>query len=69
MRRYKVQKESTLHLALHQHGGLQFFVKTLTGKTIVALDVDASTAKDAKAKIQDAENVPRCACVVACCSS
>jgi len=31
---YNIQKESTLHLVLHLRGGMQIFVKTLTGKTI-----------------------------------
>ena len=36
-----VQKESTLHLVLRLRGGMQIFVKTLTGRTIT-LDVEAS---------------------------
>merc|ERR1711982_245787 len=35
---YNVQSESTLHLVLRLRGGMQIFVKTLTGKTIT-LDV------------------------------
>uniref|UniRef100_A0A8R7R792 Ubiquitin-like domain-containing protein n=1 Tax=Triticum urartu TaxID=4572 RepID=A0A8R7R792_TRIUA len=31
---YNIQKESTLHLVLRLHGGMQIFVKTLTEKTI-----------------------------------
>ena len=38
---YNIQKESTLHLVLRLRGGMQIFVKTLTGKTI-ALDVEAN---------------------------
>ncbi|CAM9628695.1 unnamed protein product [Pylaiella littoralis] len=37
---YNIQKESTLHLVLRLRGGMQIFVKTLTGKTIT-LDVDS----------------------------
>jgi hypothetical protein len=37
---YNIQKESTLHLVLRLRGGMQIFVKTLTGKTIT-LDVEA----------------------------
>ncbi|KAA0162520.1 hypothetical protein FNF28_04694 [Cafeteria roenbergensis] len=33
---YNIQKESTLHLVLRLRGGMQIFVKTLTGKTITA---------------------------------
>ena len=32
---YNIQKESILHLVLRLRGGMQIFVKTLTGKTII----------------------------------
>ncbi|SPT19468.1 unnamed protein product [Triticum aestivum] len=35
---YNIQKESTLHLVLRLRGGMQIFVKTLTGKTITLED-------------------------------
>merc|ERR1711939_1093754 len=38
---YNIQKESTLHLVLRLRGGMQIFVKTLTGKTIT-LEVEGS---------------------------
>ena len=48
---YNIQKESTLHLVLRLRGGMQIFVKTLTGKTIT-LDVDSSDSIEAvKGKI------------------
>ena len=37
---YNIQKESTLHLVLRLRGGMQVFVKTLTGKTIT-LEVES----------------------------
>merc|ERR1712136_178288 len=50
-----IQKESTLHLVLRLRGGMQIFVKTLTGKTIT-LEVEPSDSiENVKAKIQDKE--------------
>ena len=55
---YNVQKESTIHLVLRLKGGMQIFVKTLTGKTMT-LEVEPSDKiEEIKTKITDKEGIP-----------
>ena len=55
---YNIRKESTLHLVLRLRGGIQIFVKTLTGKTIT-LEVDpADTIENVKIKILNKDGTP-----------
>ena len=54
---YDIYNESILYLALTFRGGMEIFVRTLTGKTIT-LEVEASdTMEDIKTKIQYKEGI------------
>src|SRR5215510_11753574 len=42
---YNIQKDSTLHLVLRLRGGMQIFIKTLTGK-LITIEVEPSEGID-----------------------
>ena len=55
---YNIQKESTVHLVLRLRGGMQIFVKTLTGRTMT-VEVDSTeTIESLKEKIYNKEGIP-----------
>ena len=55
---YSMQQGSTVHLVLHLRGGMQIFVKTLSGRTIT-VETDANDSiEELKRKIEAKEGIP-----------
>ena len=54
---YNIQEESALQIVI-QENGMNVFVKTLTGKTIIVRVDPADTIKVVKQKIQEKEGIP-----------
>jgi ubiquitin len=55
---YDVGDDATLHLVLRLRGGMQLFVKTLTGKTVAIEVEEGESIEDVKAKISEKEGIP-----------
>lgn len=55
---YDVSDDATLHLVLRLRGGMQLFVKTLTGKTVSVEVEEGESIEDVKAKISEKEGIP-----------
>ena len=55
---YDVGDDATLHLVLRLRGGMQLFVKTLTGKTVSVEVEEGESIEDVKAKIAEKEGIP-----------
>ncbi|VEU43009.1 unnamed protein product [Pseudo-nitzschia multistriata] len=55
---YDVGDDATLHLVLRLRGGMQLFVKTLTGKTVAIEVEEGESIEEVKAKIAEKEGIP-----------
>ncbi|OEU12432.1 ubiquitin-domain-containing protein [Fragilariopsis cylindrus CCMP1102] len=55
---YDMGDDATLHLVLRLRGGMQLFVKTLTGKTVSIEVEEGESIEDVKAKIAEKEGIP-----------
>uniref|UniRef100_A0A2M4B035 Putative ubiquitin n=1 Tax=Anopheles triannulatus TaxID=58253 RepID=A0A2M4B035_9DIPT len=55
---YNIQHGSTMHLVLRLKGGMQIFVRMLTGKTIAIDTEPESTVESVKKQIDEREEIP-----------
>ena len=55
---YNIRKESTIHLVLRLRGGMQLFMKTLTGRTMTLNAEPTETVADLKKKMEEKEGIP-----------
>ena len=56
---YNIMKESTLHLVLRMRGGMQFFVKSITGKTFTITAEPSDSIESVKRQIREKEGIPQ----------
>ena len=55
---YNIQNESTLHLVFQLRGGMQIYVKTLTGKTLTLIVKTSDSVWNVKDQIEVMEGIP-----------
>ena len=55
---YNIENEATLFMLLNIKGGVQIYVKTLTGQTMTIVAGPSNTTEDIKIMIQDKQGIP-----------